>query len=117
MSLKVDNRDTKPAPKNRGAIAAASLGVAACAACCAPLLLSLLAGASGAGIAGATATGMFGASWGEIACAAIIAALAASALVLGLRALAQRKQVVSGCACGSSNRGTCSASTSCKSDP
>lgn len=78
---------------------AAGLGVA-CAACCAPLLLPLIAGAGGAGLAGATASGFLGASWGEVACIAILAALAFGTVVLALRAGARQKRAAE-CACSS----------------
>lgn len=80
---------------------AAGLGVA-CAACCAPLLLPLIAGAGGAGLAGATASGFLGASWGEIACIAIFTALGVGTVVLALRAGARRKRAAE-CACSAAS--------------
>jgi len=100
--------------KTAGAIATVSLGVVACAACCAPLLLPLFAGIGGAGIAGATASGMLGASWGEIACAAIMAALATSALFLVLRNRAQQKKASAGCSCEPSSQTGRAKKTSCR---
>ncbi len=70
----------------------AGLGLA-CAACCAPLLLPLFAGAGLAGLAGAGVSGLSGASWGEIACVAVLAALSATAVLLLLRARARRQRV------------------------
>ena len=75
----------------------AGLGLA-CAACCAPLLLPLLGVAGGVGVAGAAAGGVFGMSWGEIACSIILMALAASALFLVVRTQAKRKRAEE-CAC------------------
>jgi hypothetical protein len=77
---------------------AAGLGVA-CAACCAPLLLLMIAGA---GLAGATASGFLGASWGEIACIAIFTALGVGTVVLALRAGARRKRAAE-CACSAAS--------------
>lgn len=75
----------------------AGLG-AACAACCAPLLLPLIGVTAGAGVAGAAASGMFGRSWAQLACDAVLVALVASAVFLMLRARAQRKRAAV-CAC------------------
>lgn len=75
----------------------AGLGVA-CAACCAPLLLPLLGVAGGAGVAGAAASGLFGRSWAQLACDAVLLALVASALFLWLHGRAKRKRAGS-CAC------------------
>ncbi len=75
----------------------AGVGVA-CAACCAPLLLPLLGVAGGAGVAGAAASGLFGRSWAQLACDAVLMALAASALFLFLRGRAKRKRAAE-CAC------------------
>ncbi|OYX46912.1 MAG: hypothetical protein B7Y90_14340 [Alphaproteobacteria bacterium 32-64-14] len=94
---------------------AAGLGVA-CAACCAPLLLPLVAGAGGAGLAGATASGFLGASWGEIACIAVLAALVAGAAVLVLRAGARRKRAAE-CACGSARSDGASCAVGGECDP
>ena len=102
--------------KTAGSIATVTLGVVACAACCAPLLLPLFAGIGGAGIAGAAASGMLGVSWGEIACAAILAALAASALFLVLRSRPQRKTVSTGCSCDPSQT-ACAQQAGCSSIP
>lgn len=77
----------------------AALG-AACAACCAPLLLPLIGVAGGAGVAGALASGLFGRSWAQLACDAILLALIASAIFLALRARAKRKRAAT-CACAS----------------
>lgn len=71
---------------------------AACAACCAPLLLPLLGAAGGAGLAGAATSGLFGRSWSQLACDAILMALAVTALLLFLRGRAKRKRA-SECAC------------------
>lgn len=75
----------------------AGLGVA-CAACCAPLLLPLIGVAGGAGVAGAAASGLFGRSWAQLACDAVLVALAGSAVFLMLRARAKRKRAAM-CAC------------------
>lgn len=75
----------------------AGLGVA-CTACCAPLFLPLLGAVGGAGVAGAAASGLFGRSWAQLACDAVLAALAVSALFLFLRGRAKRKRA-SQCAC------------------
>lgn len=93
----------------------AGMGVA-CAACCAPLVLPLIAGAGGAGLAGATASGFLGASWGEIACIAILAALAVGTVVLALRAGARRKRAVE-CACGSASADGASCTVGGECDP
>jgi len=99
---------------------AAGLSVA-CAACCAPLLLPfvlpLLAGASWAGLAGAAASGMLGASWGEVACVAILAALAGSAVFFIFRSRAQRKGATQ-CACASPTPegGACAVGGDCDPD-
>lgn len=97
---------------NKWAIAA-GLGVA-CATCCAPLLLPLVVGAGGAGLAGATAGGMLDASWGEIICIAILVALTASAVILVLRAGARRKHQAQ-CECGpaASEGAVCEVGGSC----
>lgn len=71
---------------------------AACAACCAPLLLPLIGVAGGAGVAGALASGLFGRSWAQLACDAVLLALIASAIFLVLRARAKRKRAKV-CAC------------------
>lgn len=89
---------------------------AACAACCAPLLLPLIAGAGGAGLAGATASGFLGASWGEIVCIAILAALAVGTVVLALRAGARRKRAAE-CTCGSASADGASCSVGGECDP
>lgn len=73
-------------------------GVAACAVCCAPLLLPLIGVAGGAGVAGAAASGMFGRSWAQLACDAILLALAASSVFLVLRAREKCKRAAV-CAC------------------
>ena len=89
------------------------LGVA-CAACCAPLLLPLLGVAGGAGVASAAASGLFGRTWAQLACDAVIVALAASALFLWLRGRAKRKQAAS-CACepATANDASCAVGGSC----
>lgn len=61
----------------------AALG-AACAACCAPLLLPLIGVTGGAGVAGALASGLFGRSWAQLACDAILLTLLASAIFFGV---------------------------------
>lgn len=94
---------------------AAALGVA-CAACCAPLLLPLLAGAGSAVLVGATASGVLGASWGEIACTAILAALAVGIAVLAIRAVARRKHVTE-CACSSATADSASCTVGGECDP
>lgn len=94
---------------------AAGLGVA-CAACCAPLLLPLIAGAGGAGLAGAAASGFLDASWGEIACIAILAALAFGTVVLALRAGARRKRAAE-CACNTTSAEGVSCAVGGECDP
>lgn len=88
--------------------------VAACAACCAPLLLPLLSVAGGAGVAGAAANGLFGRSWGQLACDAILVALAVSALFLWLRGQPKRRRAAS-CACepASADGASCGVGGSC----
>lgn len=113
QNIKDDPNTPQRKTRARGRMAAATLGIAACAACCAPLLLPLLAGAGGAGVAGATASGIFGASWGEIACAAIMAALVGSVIVLALRNNTQRKREGAQCGCGSGVRASCADKTGC----
>lgn len=74
-------------------------GVAACAACCAPLLTPLFVGIGGAGIAGATAGGLFGMPWSEVPCIGIIAALVAGAVFVVVRSILRRMQAAKACAC------------------
>jgi hypothetical protein len=54
--------------------------------------------AGGAGVAGAATSGVFGMSWTEIACIAILMALASSMLFLVLHGRAKRKRTAE-CAC------------------
>lgn len=75
----------------------AGLGVA-CAACCAPLVLPLIGVAGGAGAVGVAAGGLFGRSWAQLACDAILLAFAASAVFLIVRARVKRKRAAT-CAC------------------
>lgn len=91
----------------------AGVGVA-CAACCAPLLLPLLGVAGGAGVTSAAASGLFGRSWGQLACDAILVALAASALFLWLQGRAKRRRAAS-CACepATANGASCSVGGNC----
>lgn len=103
---------TRPASKWK---IAAGLG-AACAACCAPLLLPLLVGAGGASLAGATASGFLGASWGEVACIAILAALVVGTAVLALRAGTPRKRAAE-CACNSTSAEGASCTVGGECDP
>ena len=86
----------------------------ACAVCCAPLLLPLLGVAGGAGVASAAASGVFGMSWGEMACNAFLVALGASALFLILRTRATRKRAT-GCAGtpATADGGSCAVGGSC----
>lgn len=93
----------------------AALG-AACAACCAPLLLPLIGVAGGAGVAGAFASGLFGRSWAQLACDAILLALIASAVFLVLRARAKPKRAAT-CACapGAADGPSCEVGGTCDS--
>jgi hypothetical protein len=88
-------------------------GVAACAACCAPLLLPLIGVAGGAGVAGAAASGMFGRSWAQLACDAVLLAVAASAVFLLLRARAQRRKQAAACACATVDGASCDVGGAC----
>lgn len=88
-------------------------GVAACAACCAPLLAPLFVGAGGAGVVGASAGGLFGMSWSEAACVDIIAALVGGALFLGWRSMSQRRKVAAACACATEEGASCDVGGAC----
>lgn len=88
-------------------------GVAACAACCAPLLLPLIGVATGAGVAGAAAGGIFGRSWAQLTCDAVLVALAASAVFLLLRARSQRRRKAATCACATDDGARCEVGGEC----
>ena len=75
-------------------------GVAACAACCVPLLLPLFATVGGASAAGALTGGMFGKTWAEIACLAAVGGLVAASAFMLWRTWSKRKRpAANDCAC------------------
>lgn len=87
-------------------------GVAACAACCAPLLAPLFIGAGGAGLASATAGGLLGMSWSEIACIGIIVALVAGAAFLTRRSMLRPRKAAA-CACEVEECASCKVGGAC----
>lgn len=79
-------------------------------------MLPLLGVVSGAGVAGAGASGLFGRSWAQLACDAVFVALAASALFLVLRERAKRKRAgVCACEPATAEAATYAAGGSCDS--
>lgn len=90
-------------------------GVAACAACCAPLLAPLFVGAGSAGVAGAAAGSLFGLAWREVACVGIIAALVVGVLFLVWRSISRRRQAAA-CACESADGASCDVGGTCDSN-
>lgn len=91
----------------------AGLGVA-CATCCVPLLLPLIGVAGGTGVATVAAGGLFGRSWAQLACDAVLAVLIVSGVFLVLRARADRKRAIA-CACApdTTNGGRCEVGGTC----
>lgn len=86
----------------------------ACAACCAPLFLPLIASIGGAGVGSAALGGAAGMSIAEMACAVIFAAIGAGAVFWLLRAHLRRKREKAACDCAVSDAGTsCAVGGSC----